>query len=79
MSIDFEKDELLSIPDAPKNIPGRPSPRTVRSWMNPGIRGVRLETILLGGRRWTSKQALKEFVDRVTMAADATESGRAGE
>ncbi len=76
MSIDYEKDDLLSIADATRNIPGHPSPRTVRSWINPGIRGVRLETILLGGRRWTSKQALKEFVDQVTRAG-AVESRKA--
>jgi hypothetical protein len=35
-----------------------------------GIRGVRLESILIGGARWTSKEALQRFFERTTAVAN---------
>jgi hypothetical protein len=35
-----------------------------------GVRGVRLETIMRGGVRFTSTEAIQRFFDRSTAAAD---------
>ena len=36
-----------------------------------GVRGIRLESIMVGGTRCTSVQALQRFFDALTAAADA--------
>jgi len=35
-----------------------------------GVRGVRLETLMIGGVRKTSTEAIQRFFERVTAAAD---------
>jgi predicted site-specific integrase-resolvase len=41
---------------------------TARRWCCRGISGVRLETILVGGRRFTSSEAFERFVGASTKA-----------
>ena len=43
---------------------------TLRRWAGLGLRGVRLETIKVGARRCTSREALQRFVRRLTEATD---------
>jgi hypothetical protein len=43
---------------------------TIHRWRLRGCRGVRLETALLGGIRYTTRQALDRFVAATTAAAD---------
>ncbi len=45
---------------------------TLWRWQLRGVRGVRLETILLGGIRFTSHEALERFTAACTAAADGT-------
>ena len=52
----------LTIPQACQIIPGRPVSTTVRRWSTTGIRGVRLQTALIGGRRYTSREAIRRFI-----------------
>jgi hypothetical protein len=40
--------------------------------MQRGIRGVRLETVMIGGIRYTSCEALERFVAATTAAANGT-------
>ncbi len=68
--IDFNTEELLSFAQATKEVPTRPAIGTVNRWGDKGVRGVRLETILIGGLRYTSKEALRRFFERITAAAD---------
>jgi hypothetical protein len=68
--IDPKNETLLSLTEAAKTLPGRPNITTVWRWRNRGVRGVRLETVLSGGRRFTSLEAIRRFQDRVTAAAD---------
>jgi hypothetical protein len=68
--IDATNETLLSLTQAAKTLPGRPNITTVWRWRNRGVRGVKLETMLSGGRRFTSVEALRRFQDRVTAAAD---------
>lgn len=70
MMIDPSTETLVSLTQAAHTLPGRPNITTVWRWRNRGVRGVRLETILSGGRRFTSLEAIRRFQDRVTAAAD---------
>ena len=44
------------------------APSTIWRWHKKGISGVRLETICIGGNRYTSVEALQRFFDAVTLA-----------
>ena len=71
MSIDIHSDSLLTISQAAKSLPMRPNVSTVWRWVQRGARGVKLDTVLVGGRRYTSKEALQSFVERSTAAANS--------
>jgi hypothetical protein len=60
--IDHETEHLLSMTEAAKLLPGRPNVATLWRWRTSGCRGHRLETILFGGRRYTSREAIARFV-----------------
>lgn len=69
MTIDLQGENLLSLAEVAKKLPGRPHISTVHRWRLRGVRGVKLETVLVGGRRFTSDAALAEFVRCTTLAA----------
>ena len=71
--IDTVKEKLVTIADAPKEIPGRPHVATVRRWFDKAICGQKLETVLIGGRRYTSQEALQRFFERSTQASAGEE------
>ncbi|HEX5105013.1 MAG TPA: DUF1580 domain-containing protein [Pirellulaceae bacterium] len=50
-----------------------PSPATLHRWRLRGLRGVRLETFLRGGRRFTTRDAVENFFERITAIADRAE------
>jgi len=66
MAIDISTEDIVTLSAAAKSLPGRPSVATVWRWRVRGVRGIKLETILIGGTRHTSKQALQRFADRLT-------------
>ena len=70
--IDHEHEELLFMTVAAKSLPSRPNVATLWRWRTAGCRGVRLETVLIGGRRMTSREALARFFAAITAAADGT-------
>lgn len=39
---------------------------TVYRWISKGVRGVKLEAIRIGGRLYTSDEALQRFAERLT-------------
>lgn len=51
---------------------------TVWRWMLTGCRGVRLESILLGGRRITSKEAVERFVAKLSESGSEPQNDLAG-
>jgi hypothetical protein len=61
---------LISLTEASKRLPGRPHVSTLWRWNERGVRGVRLETLVVAGRRYTSSEALERFVAATTAAAD---------
>lgn len=72
MSIDIQHETLVPVAKIPSHVPGRPHSATCWRWIQRGCRGVKLETVLVGGRRFTSTLALQTFVERTTAAADGT-------
>ena len=67
--IDMHSEEMLSITAAAKSLPGRPHVSTLWRWINRGCRGIKLETLLIGGVRYTSREALQRFAERLTAVA----------
>jgi hypothetical protein len=75
MAIDLFSDEIVSLREAAKRLPvrragKRPNVATLYRWCSEGVRGVRLDSILVGGVRCTSAQALQNFCDTLTAAAE---------
>lgn len=69
MPVSMETESLLSLSEASRYLPDRPHVSTLHRWRLRGIRGIKLETILVGGRRYTSREALERFTVAVTAAA----------
>jgi hypothetical protein len=67
-------EHLLTLAAAARELPGSSGrgvhPSTVWRWAQRGVRGVRLETILVGGVRYTSREALERFVRTMTASVD---------
>ena len=68
MPISIEGERLMPLREVPKSrlIPGRRggsrlNVRTVFRWALDGLRGIRLESIMIGGTRCTSVEALVRF------------------
>lgn len=72
MLIDTELETLMTFQDARTSFPGdrRLSLATLHRWRLHGVRGVRLETVLIGGLRYTSCEAIIRFI-AAQNAADA--------
>ena len=68
--IDIANETVISIAEAPQHIPGRPSLATVWRWLLNGTRAGKLESILIGGRRFTSLESIQRFAQQSTAAAD---------
>lgn len=63
--IDVYHEKVFPLTEAPKHTPTRAGKRIHRAttfrWALHGLRGVRLETIKIGGHRYTSREALARF------------------
>ena len=64
-------DVLLPVPTAiEKAIGYRPHPTTCTRWTRHGVRGVKLATVVVGGRPKTTEAAVINFVEAQTAATD---------
>jgi hypothetical protein len=75
-----ETEHLLTLSAAAREVPNRDSGRgvnvsTVWRWSLRGIRGVRLQTEMRGGIRYTSREALRRFFAATTAAANGESVG----
>lgn len=61
-------EEYLTMAKASHLLPGRPHISTLHRWRLRGVRGVRLQTCLVGGRRYTTSQWLAEFIEASSIA-----------
>ena len=76
MSIDPLSDELLTLPQAAEILPRRRegskvSASTLWRWYTRGSRGVRLEIVKVGGQTYTSREALRAFIEARSLAGNA--------
>ncbi len=64
MSIDSMNEQLIPFSQAREAFPGgkRLSLATLHRWRLHGVRGTRLSTILVGGSRYTSAEAIVRFI-----------------
>ena len=77
MPIDIRTEEIFSLTAATK-LPcfgnrrsgKRISVRTLWRWATAGCRGVKMETIMAGGSRATSLEAIERFFEQLTLQAD---------
>lgn len=62
--IDMEEEQLLTMKAAGELVPD-PKPkepwRLVYAWAKRGVRGLKLESKCVGGRRYTSREAMERF------------------
>lgn len=79
---------LLKLEQARSEFPGRNrlGLSTLHRWRLKGVRGVRLETCLIGGQRFTSQEAIERFIaaqnaadEPVRLAITATQRARQAE
>jgi len=69
--IDTTTERLVTLAEAAKLVPGRPIHiSTIHRWRLKGVRGIRLDTVMRGGIRFTSRDALERFFAESTAAAD---------
>jgi hypothetical protein len=64
MNLDIKRAQsALSLSEAAKRIPGRPSTDTLRRWINKGLSGgVKLEAFRSGGALFTTEEAIERFL-----------------
>ena len=60
--IDHETEDLIPFELAGNDIPGHPSRCTLFRWAFKGVRGSTLETLLIGNKRFTSREAVGRFI-----------------
>jgi hypothetical protein len=77
--IDFNEEALITLQEAAKILPRRRAGRPVHvscvyRWTQIGVKGIRLESVQVGGCRCTSRAAIQRFFERLTQLS---ESGRA--
>lgn len=56
-------ENLITLKEAGERLHGKPSERTIRRWVASGVGGAVLETVKVGGRRYTSTEAVGRFVE----------------
>jgi len=67
----MEGGQLLGLCEAVRRLlPKQPNPATLWRWHARGVRGIVLETVLVGGRRYVTREALERFIDAVTEAGN---------
>jgi hypothetical protein len=74
-TVEILNEKLVSLTEARKHFPNRPDKATVWRWYAKGLNGVSLETVVVGGRRFTSEEAIKRFIARRTETANAALGG----
>ncbi|MCA9312358.1 MAG: DUF1580 domain-containing protein [Phycisphaerales bacterium] len=68
--VSIADEQLIPLNDVPRRLPRRSNGRrihiaTIYRWAQRGCRGVRLETVQVGGTKYTSPEALQRFFDRL--------------
>lgn len=67
---DISHERLIPLTQVGQHLPsvftsGEVPLRTIRHWGKRGVRGVKLETLRIGGRQFTSIEAIGRFCSRI--------------
>ncbi len=62
-------EKLIPLDEIAKIVPGRPHKSTLHRWRMRGVRGIQLETVLIGGKWFSSREAVNRFFIATTAAA----------
>lgn len=78
--ISVASEQLLTLSQLAKRLPrhrnDRPvHPSTCHRWRSPGVRGVRLECVRIGGIWHTSWESFQRFCDLLTSVAQGSSAG----
>jgi len=60
--LDLLTEDMIGLSKVPGELPGRINTSTVWRWTQRGVGGVKLETVNIGGKKMTSRQALSRFI-----------------
>lgn len=71
MAIDISTEAVATLTEATHHLPRRrkgkrPAVSTLFRWAQKGVRGIRLETLQVGGTKCTSIEALQRFFEALT-------------
>lgn len=71
MGINILTESVITLTEATRHLPNRrrgkkPHVATLYRWAHQGLRGIRLETIQVGGTLCTSHEALQRFFERLS-------------
>lgn len=69
--IDPFSDLLVPLSELAYKLPHPPSHTTLWRWHRVGVSGVKLETVLIGRRRYTTKAAFESFVNELTRKCES--------
>jgi hypothetical protein len=74
--ISVASDNLIPIREVPKRLPPRPGGKRIHisavyRWIQRGVRGVKLETVRVGGTSYTSTEALQAFAEGLSAVGDS--------
>ena len=70
MAFDIQQDSLLTLAEAAAAMRRPVHVSTLHRWRLRGVRGIKLETVLVGGNRFTTMSAVQRFSEAVTAAAE---------
>lgn len=68
--LDLSHETAIAVNKAPAHIPSRPHLSTVWRWVLNGVRGIKLETFVVGCQRYTTKEAIERFIAATTAKAN---------
>ncbi len=60
----------LNLNEAAQKIPGRPHLSTLHRWAEKGVRGIRLRTVRVGHRRFTTQDDIDQFLAKLNESTD---------
>jgi hypothetical protein len=61
--IDVERDQLITMAEVSAMLPNRPSLCAIWRWRTKGVRGKKLETVVIGGKPFTTRAAVARFAE----------------
>ena len=78
MNIDFSKEQSITLSQVPIHVPKRGGKKvhssTIYRWATKGARGRVLESVMVGGIRYTTVEAVRRFLTANSHVAKTTKS-----